>query len=103
MAMAKQPEMPVHALPPVLDLACAEDLHQKLQEACAQDGPVTLNGAAVERVSTACLQLLVAAAISARARGLAFALHAPSPVLRAAVEDLGLAPFLPAALPGGAA
>jgi anti-anti-sigma regulatory factor len=99
MALAKQVENPVHALPPVLDLAGAEDLHQKLQEICAHDGAVALNGQAVERVSTACLQVMVAAGIAARGRGLPFALHAPSLVLRAAIDDLGLAALLPGAAP----
>jgi anti-anti-sigma regulatory factor len=82
-------------LPRVLDLAGAASLHRQLQEAWASResrpaaAPV-LDGAVVERVSTAALQLLVASARRASARGLKRALHQPSPMLRAAIEDLGL-------------
>jgi anti-anti-sigma regulatory factor len=82
------------ALAAVLDLGAAEGLHQRLLDACAHDAPVTLNGSAVERISTACAQVLAAGAISARARGLTFTLEAPSPALAAALADLGLAPVL---------
>jgi anti-anti-sigma regulatory factor len=94
MGMAELAETPFHTLPPVLDLAGAELLHQQLRAACAQDSGIALNGAEVERVSTACLQVMAAAARSMRDRGLPFTLDAPSPALSAALADLGLSPLL---------
>lgn len=94
MGMAEQVEIPFHALPPVLDLAGAELLHQKLRSVCAQESGIALNGADVERVSTAALQVLAAAARSLRARGLPFTLDTPSTPLASALADLGLSPLL---------
>jgi len=78
MGLAEQVEIPFHALPPVLDLAGAELLHQQLRTACAHESGIALNGAEVERVSTARLQILAAAARSMHDRGLPFTLDAPS-------------------------
>jgi len=95
MGAAEQVETPLRALPPVLDLAGAELLHQQLRAACAHESGVALNGAGVERVSTASLQVLAAAARSMHHRGLPFTLSAPSPALSAALADLGLSALLP--------
>jgi chemotaxis protein CheX len=94
MESAAQEGPSFQALAAVLDLAAAEGLHQRLLDACLQETPVALDGSAVERISTACAQVLAAGAISARARGLSFTLEAPSPALAAALADLGLAPVL---------
>ncbi len=56
--------------------------------------PSVLDLAKVERVSTACLQVLVATAQAARTHGRAFRLTAESPCLSAAIADLGLARHL---------
>ncbi len=77
-------------LPSVLDLAAAETLHRRLLEHGAQAGGVVLDGSTVERVSTACLQLLAAAA-----RAAPLTLAAAAPALRAALDDLGLAALMP--------
>jgi len=78
-------------LPPLLDLTRADTLHSELQALVAQETDVKIDGSRVERVSTACVQLLVAARMMARAHGGTLALLAPSPVLSQAVQDLGLA------------
>jgi anti-anti-sigma regulatory factor len=81
-------------LPSVLDLANAAILQRLLVERCEQDSAIVLDGSQVERVSTACLQVLVATAQAARTHGRAFRLTAASPCLSAAIADLGLARHL---------
>jgi chemotaxis protein CheX len=90
---AQELDAPFQALPPVLDLAYAERLQQSLQDVCTRESPLVVNGQAVERVSTACLQVLIAAARAARMHDREFRLQSPSPALSAAIEDLGLAHF----------
>ena len=82
------------SLPPTLDLAAAEGLCGDLTAALG-DGGVSLDGAAVEWIATPCLQVLAAAATTARARNLPFRLVQASSVLRAAITDLGLHQALP--------
>jgi len=77
-----------------LDLAAAEALHGSLMAQLAEGG-IALDGAAVERVGTPCLQLLAAAARTARTRQMPFRLQRASAALRAAIVDLGLAPTIP--------
>ena len=47
-----------------------------------------IDGSDVERVSTSCLQLLVAAILSARSRQLSVAVVKPSQILSEAIQDL---------------
>jgi anti-anti-sigma regulatory factor len=91
-------ENPVHnedegifPLPPLLDLTAAEPLHRALLEHARSGDPLAVNGSAVVRVSTAAVQVLVAAAADARARGTSFQLREPSPELADALTDLGVA------------
>lgn len=77
-------------LPPVLDLMASASLCEQLRAGLLTGEPLTLDGSEVERVSTACLQVLTAAALSARSHGLAFKLRAPSTTLVDALADLGL-------------
>jgi chemotaxis protein CheX len=92
----QMPEKPAAALclQSSLDLTRADSLHATLITSFEQDGPLTIDGSTVERVSTACIQLLVAAALKARDHDRPFSLHKPSAVLAQAVRDLGLASFL---------
>ncbi|WP_439598646.1 STAS domain-containing protein [Falsiroseomonas sp.] len=87
-------DSPSLVLPASLDLTQAEPLCQALRERL-QDSALCLEGSAVERVSTPCLQLLAAAHASARARGIPFRLHGASAVLVAAIADLGLSTAIP--------
>jgi chemotaxis protein CheX len=89
-------EETMFALPPSLDLLAAGPLCRQLQERLLSGAPMMLDGGAVDRVSTPCLQLLVASRRSAEARGLRFELREPSPVLSEALADLGLQQFLAA-------
>jgi anti-anti-sigma regulatory factor len=52
---------------------------------------VIVAGLAVERLSTAAVQILLAAATEARLRGIVFQLRDSSPVLTDALADLGVA------------
>lgn len=81
-------------LPASLDLNAAASLCEALR-ARLEDGDVLIDARAVERVSTPCLQLLAAAAASARARGVAFRLNQAPPVLTEAITDLGLSAAIP--------
>lgn len=77
-------------LPASLDITLADRLHHSLLERIATERPLSVDGSEVERVSTPCVQLLVAAAASARAHGLPFRISGASQVLTEAVRDLGL-------------
>ena len=79
-------------LPPLLDVAAAPALVNSLRQyaAATADG-VLLDGKLVERVSTLCLQALLAIAQDTQVRGIQFQLRHPSPVLATAIADLGLA------------
>ncbi|MGQ9366745.1 STAS domain-containing protein [Azospirillum sp. ST 5-10] len=81
-------------LPGDLDLAMAQPLLDGLRAGFAKAGTVVVQAEAVERLSTACLQALLAASRHAADRGCRFAVERPSPVLVGACEDLGLAPWL---------
>ena len=78
-------------LPESLDLVSAEPLHRTLLDRLRAGDPLILGGAAVERVSTAVIQVLLAAAAEGSARGIPFQLRDPSPVLSEALADLGVA------------
>jgi anti-anti-sigma regulatory factor len=77
-------------LPAQLDLTAAEPLHQKLLDRARSGDPLVVSAAGVERVSTAVVQVLLAAAVEVRSRGAAFQLRDPSPELAAALADLGV-------------
>ncbi|SFK16413.1 STAS domain-containing protein [Falsiroseomonas stagni] len=83
------PSHEAYRLPPELDLAAAESLAAALR-ALLPDGPIRVDGGAVERAMTPCLQVLAAAAATARARGIVFRLEHPSAAMVDAIEDLGL-------------
>jgi anti-anti-sigma factor len=73
-----------------LDLTSADALQEILRAHVAGTADLVIDGRDVSRISTACLQLLVAAAASARSRGGSFRIAAHSSVLVDAIHDLGL-------------
>ena len=77
------------ALPEVIDLDAIDGIRDVLMEAL-EEGPVTVQAGAVERVSTNALLLLVSAAETARRHHFEFAIEAPSAAMCAAIERLGL-------------
>ena len=79
------------ALPAVVDLDALDSVRDKLIDA-VDNGPVAVNGAAVERVASNALLLLVSAAETARRNGFDFTVAKPSEPMLSAIERLGLAP-----------
>ena len=80
---------PLNRLPQVLDLTQAQNLRDTMA-ARLSDGSVVLDASAVERMSTPCAQVLLAAGRSAGFAGTSFQITNPSEVFRAALADLGL-------------
>ncbi len=76
-------------LPAVIDLDSLDGIRDGLLDA-VEDGPVTVAGSAVERVSTNALFMLISAAETARRNQFEFAIDKPSAALTTAIERLGL-------------
>jgi len=81
-------------LPGDLDLAMAQPLVDSLRHGLGTSDAVTVQADAVERVSTACVQALVAASRHASESGQSFIIAQPSEVLAEACDDLGLSAWL---------
>jgi len=77
------------ALPAVIDLDSLDGIRDGLIDAI-EEGPVTVNANAVERVSTNALFMLISAAEAARRNQFEFAIEQPSAAMTAAIERLGL-------------
>ena len=79
-------------LPAVLDLPAASDLRDALMDALTADavGELTLKAQAVERVSTAALQVILAAAADFKRAAHRLVIEAPSEQLSDAFRLLGL-------------
>ncbi|HUA54760.1 MAG TPA: STAS domain-containing protein [Candidatus Sulfotelmatobacter sp.] len=90
--MTADPQQPADiVLSPRLDFAAAADLQGALEPlAATADGRLLIDGQAVETVSTACLQVLMAADRSLSRRGCQLGLTHPSATLRGALIELGL-------------
>jgi anti-anti-sigma regulatory factor len=76
-------------LPAVIDLDGLEPVRESLS-AALESGSVRVSGAAVERVATNGLFLLMSAAETARRGGVSFLIEAPSAALIVAIDRLGL-------------
>ena len=82
-------------LPSDLDLAMAQPLVDSLRHGLGTTtGTVVVQADAVERVSTACVQALLAASRHAADKGQTFIIAQPSEVLAEACDDLGLTAWL---------
>lgn len=81
-------------LPARLDLAMAAPLRQALRDSLDATSRMIVDAAEVERVATPCVQVLMAAAGEARARGIGFAVRQPSVAFAEALADLGIGPDL---------
>lgn len=79
----------VQMLPPMLDLLQAPLLRDQLVRLQGAPG-IVLDAGEVERVSTPCAQVLLAAGRAAQAAQRAFKITNPSEVFKAAIADLGL-------------
>lgn len=69
-------------------------LKQRFEKAIEQGRPLCVDAGAVDALSTADVQILLAAAMAARARALEFRVVAPSTPFVAAFDDLGLREIL---------
>lgn len=81
-------------LPADLDLPMAQTLLDASRHALSTPRAIRVDAEAVERMSTACAQILVAASRSAVERGVEFAIIHPSDALVAFCADIGLADWL---------
>jgi chemotaxis protein CheX len=79
----------LNRLPQVLDLTQAQNLRDGIA-ARLSEGPLVLDASAVERMSTPCTQVLLAAGRAADLAGSPFQIFNASDVFRTALADLGL-------------
>jgi anti-anti-sigma regulatory factor len=86
-----EPAVKTVALPPVVDLDALDGVRDRLLEVI-ETGPVRINGAAVERVATNALLMLLSAADTARKTNFAFEIAGPSAAMTGAIDRLGLTP-----------
>jgi len=78
-------------LPAILDMGSTQGLKDSLIAALDQSLVLRLNGSKTQLVSTPAVQVLLAASLAAEAGGGKTILLNPSPSLRSAFQDLGLA------------
>ena len=76
-------------LPASLDMRHARHLKRSLDELMARD-PVLIDGAAVNRVSTGCVQVIAGFALAKSRAGHAVTLRQPTDAMTRAFADLGL-------------
>jgi anti-anti-sigma regulatory factor len=86
--MVSKAKKPI-ALPAIIDLDSLDGIRDGLIDAI-EEGSVTVTAAAVERVSTNALFMLISAAEAARRNHYEFAIEQPSAALTSAIERLGL-------------
>ncbi len=78
-------------LPASLDMVSAQDWKERLMAALTLNPVLKLDGSETTHVATPGLQILLAAAQSAKSKGGKLVLMNPSQALEAAFADLGLA------------
>lgn len=78
----------------VLDIRQAERLKQVLGQALENGNQIKVDASPVERLSTACAQILIAATAAMETAGIPFTLLHPSQDFVDAFDDLGLLPVL---------
>jgi len=79
------------ALPNIVDLDSLDSIRDTMLDAIER-GPVVVDAAAVERVATNALLMLLSAAESARRSAFAFVIDKPSSQMQSAIQRLGLGP-----------
>ncbi len=77
-----------------LDLRSAPPLKDALQRALGKKRSLIIEASSVERLSTACVQMLIAAGVAFKESNLGFTLQNPSATLAESFNDLGLGPVL---------
>jgi anti-anti-sigma regulatory factor len=81
------------SLPADLGLDAAAALKASLQEEMASGGAIVVQADAVEKITTPCVQILLAACLESARQQRDFRLDNPSDTLRRALGDLGIAHF----------
>jgi len=89
----------VLALPPALDRLAVEPLCRAVQQRLAAGEPLLIDAIRVDRVSTAAIQVLLAAARSAAARGVVFRVSGASAALNGIVAWCGEQRWLSGSIP----
>ncbi len=87
----QSPNQAVSPLPQMLDITQARPLRDNLLALLGQQS-ITLDASSIDRMSTPCAQILLAAGRSAAGRGVPFRILNASAVFRSALTDLGLQP-----------
>jgi anti-anti-sigma regulatory factor len=87
------------ALPAIVDLDALDNVRDMLLDA-VESGSSVANGAAVERISTNALLMLVSAAETARRNSFSFTVEGASEPMRAAIERLGFGEHFAAMIKG---
>ena len=90
--MMSSPRLQVKTLllPPSLDLGNAQDWKERLIAALTLNPVLKLDGSETRHATTPGIQILLAAAQSAKSKGGKIVLTNPSAALEAAFDDLGL-------------
>lgn len=78
----------------VLDITAAASLKAVLLKALDKGQPLVLDAGSVERLSTPCIQILLAGATALQTADLAFTLLRPSDAFIDSLNELGLFPIL---------
>ncbi len=86
--------LPQLKLPPILDIEAAAEMKRELLAALGSSDCIIVDASAVQRVTTPCLQVLVAAKSAVQVQGGRFRLHSIPRVLTEAIDMLGLADAL---------
>ncbi|MEO5337029.1 MAG: STAS domain-containing protein [Magnetospirillum sp. WYHS-4] len=79
---------------PVMDLRAAGPFKGILEQAIGRGVEVTIAAADVERLSTPCIQVLLAATAAMEKGGIAFRIVGPTDAFISAFDDLGLFPVI---------
>jgi len=77
-----------------MDLRAAEPLLHSMQEAMGQGGKLVVDAAAVDRLSTPCVQVLITALQHMEQNTMPFVIKSPSEAFVSAFDDLGLFSYL---------
>ncbi|MHC4447657.1 MAG: STAS domain-containing protein [Planctomycetota bacterium] len=78
----------------VLDIRAAEPLRDVLRRAISKGGPLALDAGSVDRMSTPCIQILIAAAAAVKEAETTFTIVGPSDTFIESFNELGLFPVL---------
>lgn len=79
---------------PVMDLRVAPAFRSTLLDLIAQGRPLEIAADDVERLSTPCIQVLLAGAAAMEKAGIPFRIVGPTDAFIAAFDDLGLFPII---------